>query len=362
MAPASGDGHQETDGPAEPRRPRPVRYWFSSAAAGKSSLLRLVMANLPGWREETAPHIQRAADERWCDEKQPRCVLWLDKVDRSGRVFFASTDIALGIQSRLDGMKDVANKSDMERAFSLCRDLGLAGYRHGPQSFFPRTWLLPEQRAEFEAHVRERRLDALARKAPTQTFILKPAGGSEGLGITLLRHERQVPRYAVATAPMVAQDYIAPMLLGGKKFDLRLYVLIRSVDPLEVYLHREGLARFCTEPYQVRRARAPRARGAPARRHARSRAPAAPARAQPRARRAARRVRRRRPAPPPAGSDRRQHESTVCPPDQLFAQQAERGVCARVRCRGGRGQCRRERGGEGRPGRTRRRRGQGRVR
>jgi len=76
---------------------------------------------------------------------------------------------------------------------------------------------------------------------------VKPEASCQGKGIFLVNDSTEVKE----SDHYVVQQYLKkPLLIDGLKFDCRLYVLVLSVDPLRIYLFKEGLARFSTEAYQ----------------------------------------------------------------------------------------------------------------
>lgn len=60
---------------------------------------------------------------------------------------------------------------------------------------------------------------------------------------------RDVPAYENPNPfvlPSLCRYLHKPYLIGGKKFDLRLYVYVTCYDPLRVYLFKDGLVRFAS--------------------------------------------------------------------------------------------------------------------
>lgn len=144
--------------------------------------------------------------------------------------------------TRYLGCPDLCDKGNFARMVLACQEY----CSPGELAFVPRTWVLPD-------HFESLQTEMAKSKA---TFIVKPDDGSQGDGIFLVRHARDLA-IKMSTNPngtAIVQRYIArPLLLGGMKFDLRMYVcFIGGSDerPPRVFLCREGLARFCTEIYQ----------------------------------------------------------------------------------------------------------------
>ncbi|XP_034947794.1 tubulin polyglutamylase ttll6-like isoform X2 [Chelonus insularis] len=88
---------------------------------------------------------------------------------------------------------------------------------------------------------------AYAKKRKFKTFIIKPESGCQGRGIYLTKNMKEIK----PQDRNICQVYLSkPFLLDGFKFDLRVYVLITSCDPLRIYVYNDGLVRFATCRYK----------------------------------------------------------------------------------------------------------------
>ncbi|XP_053137914.1 tubulin polyglutamylase TTLL11 [Hemicordylus capensis] len=141
-------------------------------------------------------------------------------------------------------MTEMVRKITLSRAVRTMQELFPEEY-----NFYPRSWVLPDEFAIFLAEVH-----LMKERNPSwkPTFIVKPDGGCQGDGIYLIKEPTDVRMTgSLHSRPAVVQEYISkPLLVDKLKFDIRLYVLLKSLEPLEIYVAKDGLSRFCTEPYQ----------------------------------------------------------------------------------------------------------------
>lgn len=127
--------------------------------------------------------------------------------------------------------------------------------------FFPATFSLPADWSMFDMEFK---------RNPNAVWIMKPPAKAQGKGIFLFSKMSQISEWrkdykfktinerkeeekaGTGPEPYLAQRYIDnPHLIGGKKYDMRIYVLVTSFAPLTVWLHRTGFARFCHSRFSM---------------------------------------------------------------------------------------------------------------
>lgn len=126
--------------------------------------------------------------------------------------------------------------------------------------FIPTTFVLPREYSMFVEEF----------KRSGGIWIMKPIGSAQGKGIFLFTRLNEISEWrpdlvrnmvkggvkggkdedVKDVEAYVVQKYIQyPLLIGGKKFDMRLYCLITSFSPLKVFQYRRGFARFTNSRY-----------------------------------------------------------------------------------------------------------------
>ncbi|NWJ07858.1 TTLL5 polyglutamylase, partial [Crypturellus undulatus] len=144
----------------------------------------------------------------------------------------------------LRSLTDIQKVNHFPRSYELTRkdrlykNVSRMQQTHGFKTFhiLPQTFILPAEYQEFcNTYSKE--------KGP---WIVKPVASSRGRGVYLINNPSQI----VLEENILVSRYISnPLLIDDFKFDVRLYVLVTSYDPLVIYLYEEGLARFATVRY-----------------------------------------------------------------------------------------------------------------
>jgi hypothetical protein len=108
--------------------------------------------------------------------------------------------------------------------------------------YMPETYVLPRDQ-DFFLNEKLKNFDVNNKQ---NLWLLKPVASSRGRGIRLLTDVENIPKKTIAT------HYVYnPHLINGRKYDLRLYLLVTGYAPLKIYLFDNGLARFCSEEYDL---------------------------------------------------------------------------------------------------------------
>lgn len=126
----------------------------------------------------------------------------------------------------------------------LHRNLTAAREWTGPEGdydFHPQSFSLPDDLDEWRT---------AATAHPERVWIVKPPRGGQGQGISLLTD----PALAPTEGEWVVQEYIdRPHLIDDRKYVLRVWLVVTSLDPLVCYMHTNGVFKMTARPFRSAR-------------------------------------------------------------------------------------------------------------
>ena len=141
--------------------------------------------------------------------------------------------------NHIPGNNSLTIKSFLHETLSSARNRQLDETRKNRYGFFPGIYDMPGDYHKYQ--------DFVASNTDAK-WILKPKNSSRGRGIEVVTNPLSVP----SDSNFMVQQYLSnPDLILNRKYVLRLYVLITSIAPLQVYLYKEGLVKLASEAYSL---------------------------------------------------------------------------------------------------------------
>ncbi|XP_076766667.1 tubulin monoglutamylase TTLL4 [Xylocopa sonorina] len=203
--------------------------------SGSSKLPSQITRHLLWWQSKKrhAPRIVTSTVERSGFKVTARstsnwCGTWCN----------ASTCSKLRRMEHFSKMNHFPNSAELGDKISFWRNFRRMKRKFGSNEFdfVPLTFVLPQERESLRKLMEKN----------GGIWIAKPPDSCAGCGIKLITRLQEVSN----CQSLVVQRYISwPRLIDGIKFDIRVYVLLTSIDPLRIYVYNEGLVRLATIKY-----------------------------------------------------------------------------------------------------------------
>ena len=210
-------------------------------------------------------------------------VFWHDRLDVPVSKFHISRLAKGQKMNRFLTMQYHARKNTLTKRLKRMQELFPEDF-----NFLPKSWTFPTEVSDFKKNAIK-----YDRSGESKYYIIKPDNGSKGQGIQLADYPKVIPAWMQMSRSATAsddddddsdkqkktegkgegkrneipskrsgsqqefkgrqvctQEYLEPYLLDGHKFDLRLYVVLESVNPMKAYLCRTGMVRKAMVPYE----------------------------------------------------------------------------------------------------------------
>ena len=107
-------------------------------------------------------------------------------------------------------------------------------------NYMQETYLYPEDKNIILKKFKNYKIDT------NNLWLVKPKNGNTGKGIHIFKSLKNE-----ANEFLITKYIINPHIINGKKYDLRIYVLITGLKPLRIYLNKEGLVRISAEKFNL---------------------------------------------------------------------------------------------------------------
>ncbi|CAF1350883.1 unnamed protein product [Adineta ricciae] len=166
--------------------------------------------------------------------------------DFTTNMIWNDTLISMEIVSALKPFQKInhfPSMSEISRKDLLARNFDkLSRVLPDEYNYTPRTWVLPNEYNAWYSYASSKP------KSDSIAYILKPNNGAMGHGIQVCCDYERIQ----SMDNYIVQEYIQnPYLIEGYKFDLRIYALVTSCDPLRLFIFNNGLVRMSTEKYEA---------------------------------------------------------------------------------------------------------------